>query len=224
MHDPLERENEIMDVLTRFSEKGLTFVLVGGYAVSAFRHRFSIDADLAIRKEDKDGFERELRSMGYRKSIAKQLDNPYSSEFVRYDKSYPKASIDLLIGGVGVRQTGAFFSFDLLIENSKEMQVEGIEKAVIVKVPEKEVLIIMKIHSGRLTDFRDAAALAFGVDFEKIRKNIFKGDKNTVIKNLKELGLLIEKKEFIDSFKGVFMEKGYRINPEEIKKLANISF
>jgi len=52
----IERENEIFAVLEGLREKELDFVLVGGYAVSAFSHRFSVDADIVVDEGDLDKF------------------------------------------------------------------------------------------------------------------------------------------------------------------------
>ena len=220
MLDPLERENEIMGILEAFNGLGLDFILVGGYAVSAYRHRFSIDADVVIRKDDKPKFEEMLRSMGYKRTMGKQLDDAYSSEYVRYGKNEPKADVDLLIGGIAIRQTGAAYSFELLMENSKEMTIEVSEKSVRARVPRREMLIALKLHSGRLTDLRDVAALAFNLDFALIKKMLFRGNTEVLEHNMKHLGTLINKEEFRNSFKGVFMEKGYRIDAGEIRRLS----
>ena len=41
MYDLVKRENEILETLNDFLDNKLIFILVGGYAVSAFKHRFS---------------------------------------------------------------------------------------------------------------------------------------------------------------------------------------
>lgn len=222
MYDPVARENEIMDTLREFADSGLEFVVVGGYAVSAFRHRFSIDADIVIRKGDRGKFEQILHERNYRKAFSTQLENICSSEFVRYENSGLKVNIDLLIGGLGVRQTGAAFSFEFLWDNSAKKLIEGTDKAVKTHVPSREILIVLKLHSGRLTDLRDVAALSFDLNLNVIRKNLFIGNQSVLKKNMEKLKALTEKPEFRDSFKGVFMEKGYRINPNEINKLAKL--
>jgi hypothetical protein len=137
MYDPVERENEIMNMLKKFADNGLEFVIVGGYAVSAFRHRFSIDADIVIMKGDKEKFEKILKDENYRKTISMQLKNIYSSEFVRYENKELKVSIDLLIGGLEARQTRASFSFEFLFKNSSKRLIEGVEKAVEARVPRR---------------------------------------------------------------------------------------
>lgn len=223
MLDPIERENEIMDTLGELASSGLDFVIIGGYAVSAYRHRFSVDADIVIRKENLPKFEDIVRRRGYRKTTEKSLDNDYSSEAVRYEKAQPKAFVDILIGGVGVRQTGASFGYDFVLKNSSIRTIEGSEKSVKLRVADREMLIVMKLHSGRPGDLRDVAALAFSLDFGRIKQAIFRGDIKTLKKNMGQLGQLVEKQEFRDSFKGVFMEKNYRIDPAEIRKLAGLA-
>lgn len=218
MYDLVKKENEIIETLKKFSDKKLVFLLVGGYAVSAFKHRFSIDADVVIKKEDLEKFERILKDGDYKKTIAKKLENLYSSEFIRYERKESKVSIDLMIDGVGSRTTNAVFSFKFLLEHSKKRLIEGIEKSIKANVPVKEVLIILKLHSGRLTDIRDIVALAYDLDFNIIRNNIFVGKHDMIKQNILKLLSLIEKKEFIDSFKGVFVEKKYDVDFNTVKK------
>lgn len=222
MYDPIERENEIMKILEKLSESGLDFVVVGGYAVSAYRHRFSVDADIVIKEEDSTAFEKVLLETGFRKTISKELENIYSTRFARFEKKTPKVSVDLLIGGIGVRQTKGAFSFGFLFDNSEKRIVEGTEKAVNVRIPKREILIVMKLHAGRLTDMRDIAALAFDLDMKIIKANIFRGNKKELEKNMQKLESLIENQEFQDSFKGVFMEKKYIIDLDEIRKLVRL--
>lgn len=223
MLDPIERENEIMDTLRELAAQGLVFVLVGGYGISAYRHRFSADADMVVKEEDVPGFDRVLQARGFRKSMEKRLDNEYASAYARYEKTKPKAFIDLLIGAVGVRQTAASFGYDLVLRNSSVRAVEGSEKSATVRVADKEILIAMKLHAGRLTDMRDIAALAFRLDLARIRSFLYRGDITMLKKNMAQLGILIDRQDFRDSFKGVFMEKHYRIDPGEIRKLAGLS-
>ena len=99
------------------------------------------------------------------------------------------------------------------------MKIIGIEKEITLRVPKKEVLIILKIHSGRLTDFRDVVALSKNLDIGLIKSLIWRGNKDIVKDNIKKLLSLIEKKYFIDSFKGVFVEKKYDIDINSVKKL-----
>lgn len=219
----IERENDIFDILQKFIDVKLQFVIVGGYAVSVFKHRFSIDADIVVSSNDLKDYEEILKNNGFKKIISKELKNIYKSKFIRYQKIQElPVNIDLLIDGIGVRQTGASFGFKLLLENSEARKIIGIEKEIKVLIPSKEILIILKIHSGRLTDFRDIAVLAKNVDVFLLKRFILRGDKSKVKKHIKKLESLINEKNFIDSFKGVFMEKKFDIDVNEIKKICKI--
>ena len=222
MYDPLEREGEVIRILNKLSSSGLEFVVVGGYGVSAFRHRYSIDADIVIKKEDVNRFAEILEGEAYAPTSSKKLENTYLTEFMRYERENPKVSVDLVIGGLGSRQSGASFSFQFLFDNSKLMQIKGIQDNVKAYVPKREMLIIMKLHSGRPTDLRDVAALTFDLDMEFIKKHLYVGDQTIVKKNMKKLETLLENQGFQNSFKGVFMEKKYQIKKDEIKKLVKI--
>ena len=113
---------------------------------------------------------------------------------------------------------------DLIIfSNSEKRKIEGSEKSVEVHVPKREVLIILKLHSGRLTDLRDVAALSFGLDIAFIKKHLLRGDAAALKENMRKLESITVKQEFQDSFKGIFMEKAYRIDVKEIRKLAGLS-
>ncbi len=219
----IERENNIFEILRDFQLETLEFVLIGGYAVSAFKHRFSVDADVVIKPEDLERFEEILRKKDFRKVINKQLENIYSSKFIRYEKREAlKVYVDLLVGGIGTRQTSAAFSYNLIKDNSMKRQVKGIEREITAKVASKELLIALKIHSGRLTDFRDVVALAKNCDFDKISKLINTGNKKILKEHIKHLLSLLGKKEFIDSFKGVFIEKKYDIDINSVKELSKV--
>ena len=211
--DYIERENTIFEILQALIDQGLDFVIVGGYAVSAYKHRFSVDADIVLRAEDKATFEEILKKKGLVKTIVKDLNHLYAPEFIRYELTTKlPVSIDLLIGGIGSRTTAASFSFEQLKEHSEKRKIIGTEKEVIAQVPRREVLIVLKLHSGRLTAFRDIAALAKNINLDLIESMIWRGKKEIVKGNVEKLLSLLEKKGFMDSFKGVFMEKKYDID------------
>ncbi len=219
-----ERENTIFDILQKFRYAELSFIMIGGYAVSAYKHRFSVDADLIIRKQDAEQFERILIQNRFKRTITKDIENVYSPVFMRYElKAELPVHIDLLIDAVAVRQTGASFGFDFLKERSKERKIVGAEKEVLAMVPDKEVLIALKLHSGRLTDFRDAVALCKGVHIDVIRDVANRGKKDVLKKHVEELIHLISEKSFMDSFKGVFVEKKYDIDLECVNQLKTVA-
>ncbi|MCX6748957.1 MAG: hypothetical protein NTZ83_02580 [Candidatus Pacearchaeota archaeon] len=220
MEDLIKKENSIFEILQKFIDASLNFVIVGGYAVSSFKHRFSVDADIVIKNENLKDFEKILKKGGFKKTISKELENIYSSRFIRYDKD--AASIDLMIDALASRTTDASFSYELLLNNSSKRKIIGIEKEITAFVPDKEILIVTKIHSGRLTDFRDIAALAKDSNLNKIKKFLFVGNIIEVINNLKNLNKIVNDQKFVDSFKGVFMEKKFDIDLNQIKKISEL--
>jgi len=222
MEEFIKRENGVFEILNKFIDADLDFIVVGGYAVSAFKHRFSIDADIIVNSENLNKFVLILEKNGFQKSIEKNLENVYSSRFIRYEKASLKVYVDLLIDGLASRQTNASFSYDLIMKNSEKQKIIGIEKEIIAKVPAKELLIAMKIHSGRLTDFRDIAALAKNTDLEKIEHFLFRGDIGKLIEKLEQLNKTARNNNFINSFKGVFLEKEFDVDLNQVEKISSL--
>ncbi len=216
----IEKENGIFDILQKFIDANLDFVVVGGYAVSAFKHRFSIDADVVIKSEDLEKFEAIVKKENFKKTREKELENVYSSKFVRYEKD--RASVDFLIDAVAARATGASFSYNLLTDNATQKKIIGIEKEISAKVPTKELIIAMKVHSGRLTDFRDIAALARDTSLAEIERFLFIGDQKALNDLLKKLATVVKDKNFVDSFKGVFMEKKFDIDMKQVEQISRL--
>ena len=221
MKDLIEKENLVFDILQRFLDEGIEFVIVGGYAVSAFKHRFSIDADIVVQAKDLEKFESILKKKGFSKVIEKKLENIYSSGFIRYEKD--RIGIDILIDALASRTTDASFSYSLLSMNSAKRKVIGLEKELIARIPSKELLIVMKLHSGRLTDMRDIAALAKSTNLETIKRFLFIGNLKALQKNMDKLGVVVKHKNFIDSFKGVFIEKKFDIDVKQVERIAKLS-
>ena len=220
MEELIKKENDIFDILQKFIDAKLEFIVVGGYAVSAFKHRFSVDADIVIQSKDLDKFEVIVKKENFEKTSEKELENIYFSRFLRYEKE--TASVDFLIDAVAARATGASFSYKLLLDNSVEKKIIGIEKEIFAKVPVKEMMIAMKIHSGRLTDFRDIAALAKDTDLDRIRKLLFIGDFNSLNANLKKIAKVVKDKNFVDSFKGVFVEKKFDVDMNQVEQISKL--
>lgn len=220
MRELIKKENDIFEILQKFIDAKLEFILVGGYAASAFKHRFSMDADIVLQSKNLTLFENFARKDGFKKVSERQLENVYASRFMRYEKD--TASVDFMIDAVAARATGASFSYDLLKDNAITKKIIGIEKEVEAKVPSKELMIAMKIHSGRLTDFRDIAALARGTNLEKIKQVLFIGDLSALQDNLDKLATTVKNEKFVDSFKGVFIEKKFDVDIEQVECIANL--
>jgi hypothetical protein len=84
------------------------------------------------------------------------------------------------------------------------------------------MIIAMKIHSGRLTDFRDIAALAKETNLDMIKKFLFIGDIKSLNANLNKLAVIVRNKNFIDSFKGVFVEKRFDVDIKQVEKISKL--
>ena len=131
-------------------------------------------------------------------------------------------NIDLLVNGIAVRQTGASFGYDLLKKNSEVKTIKGIQRKVLLRIPKREALIAVKLHAGRVADFRDIAALARDLDLDLLQELIVVGDVKLVREHIQKLLSLLGDREFIDSFKGMFMEKKYDLNLPEIRRLGKL--
>ncbi len=217
----VSRENAVFEILQAFLDAGLDFVVVGGYGVSAFQHRYSIDADLLVRGKDLPEFSRVLENRGFGKTLSRNVGSVYGGVFQRWTKKEGlPVFVDLLANALVVRQTGAAWSFDFVSAVSRKRLIQGLEKQVKAPVPEREWLIAAKLHSARLTDVRDAAALmnadSNAAFEEKIVFHALQGLQGGGVDGGKKLAERIRfaekelgKKQFADSFKGVFETKDF---------------
>jgi hypothetical protein len=223
----LEREQEIMRLLGLLLDQRLNFIVVGGYAISTFKKRFSMDLYLVIQEEDIQKYEKLLEKEGFSLSYEKKMELLYGENFKRYGKKIKSLPVnaDLLINGLVSRATNSTWSFKYIRKYSTIRKLNELK----FLVPNKELLIAMKLHAGRLSDIRDVVAL-MPCNKEELRKHLLKG-------NLKKLEMLMKKQasflarpQFDDSFKGIFgihvyNERDVQKTKELIKKKKNpISF
>lgn len=213
----LEREKEIIKMLSIFLEQNLDFIVVGGYAIATYKKRFSIDLDLIIGEKEREKLEVILKNNDYSLSYDKKIELLYGEEFKRFIKKIKElpVNIDLLINGLISRTTNAVWDFDYIKKHSRERNLDNLK----FLTPERELLIAMKLHSGRLADIRDVVALMPG-NSERIKKHILRGD----IKKLKNLienqEKILRKPQFADSFKGIFGVHVYKNKAvEETKEI-----
>jgi hypothetical protein len=204
----VERENEILRLIESFSNEKLDFIVVGGYAVSALaRHRFSVDLDIVIRKEDVELFERLLEKEGFEKHLARTgFNEVYGGEFLSYVKQINELPVtaDLLVGSIVCRATNASWSFEYTKRYSAIASIAGIQSSVNARAPEKELLIAFKIHSGRRTDVRDVTLLMENADFKRVIKHLKRGDLELLKKQMNRMIEMLKDKRLVDSLKGIF--------------------
>ncbi len=220
MKSLIERENTIFEILEKFNEQNLNYILVGGYAVSAFSHRFSVDADIVIKEKDKRKFQKILKEKGFKKTQKKRIEDVYKGVFMSYEKKEKlPVNVDILINSIKCRQTEGSWSYEYLNENSIQAEIEGSERSIEAKIPEKELLIALKLHSSRLTDARDVISLSENTKLNKIEKHINRGEKERLKESLERVINIIDSERFEDSYKGVFSEK--KIPEEDIKRIRS---
>ena len=197
----LEREQEIIKMLDLFLNKEFDFIVVGGYAISTYKKRFSIDLDIVIKEEYLERFEKVLKKEGYSLHYEKKIALLYGENFKRFMKKIGglPVDIDLLINGLVSRTTGAAWGFDYIKKYSVKRKIINSE----FLTPEKELLIAMKFHSGRLSDIRDIVAL-MPCSKERLELHLSKGDINKLKQSIKKQVYFLEKPQFEDSFKGIF--------------------
>lgn len=201
----VERENEIFRILDKLTREGVDFILIGGYAVSAYQRRFSVDADIVVKEEQLELIRTILKKNGFEHYKSRTLENVYNGKFEAFImKSDLPITVDMLINAVSSRQTDASWSFEVFKKNSEEKEIKGIEKSITTKIPIKELLIATKIHACRLTDVRDVVAICNDTNVDKIIEFSKRGEFNKLRENIRRFDEIIHNKKFIDSFKGVF--------------------
>jgi len=162
---------------------------------------------MIIQREDLDIFLQILKEEGYEKYIERTgFDEVYGGEFISYIKKIDNLpiTIDLLVESLICRATKASWSFDYVNRYSVITDIAGIEISARCRIPEKELLIAFKIHSGRRTDVRDFVVLSEKVDTEKILMHTKRGDPSLLRPQLHEITRMLKDKKLVDSLKGVF--------------------
>ncbi|RKY19879.1 MAG: hypothetical protein DRP62_08940 [Planctomycetota bacterium] len=205
----LARERACFEFLEALP-KDKKYVLIGGYAVSAFEFpRLSVDLDIAIPQSELKFFEKLVKTNGFELSTERSdIDEIYSGKFKKFVKKVElPVSVDLLINSVKSRQTDVSYPFDYLYGNSEVREVTGWHPGsrATVRVADKEMLIALKMNAMRPTDKRDILVLCYEKpDIEKIIQHISRCPRDIIKKHINELMSLIEDTRNIDSIKGVF--------------------
>lgn len=186
------------------------YVLVGGYAVSSFDFpRFSVDLDIVIPKSELAIITSILEKMGFsRTEELSGFDRVYSGSFERHKMSskFPIA-IDFLINSITSRQTGFSYSFDYLLKNSEIREIRGWGQGLksTNRVPNREMLLALKINSMRTSDKRDVIALCYDLpDIDRISMHLKNCNRTVILSNINGLLGMLESNHHKDSIKGVF--------------------
>lgn len=181
-----ERSEALIDVLGDLERSTVDFVLVGGYAVSQFETRFSTDLDLVIAPEDTDTVVTFLEDHDFERKDELEVppeETAYDREIELFERTeglpHP-IGVDLLVNGLGCRQTEAEWSFDYLRDHSSETTISGGTRSTTASVADGEVLVAAKLHSARKTDLADVLAAAPHVDFPTVTSHLHRGDEDAL--------------------------------------------
>lgn len=213
-----ERETELRETLEAVIDAELPYVLVGGWAIAAFNQRFTTDVDVVIPSQAIEDYTSLLGNRGYEKTGDVERNGLYEGRTVRFEKDVGNpVRFDAMVDALGCRQTGAEWSYRYLRQHSLTEELRT-ARAVTARIPERELLFAVKVHSGRKADVRDIVVLASGADFNRISTHLRRGD-------LQKLGVRIDTvlerltaEGFEDAFKGVFERKG--VPERDIEKVV----
>jgi hypothetical protein len=203
-----ERQAELIDTHRTVQDEELPYVLVGGWAISAYQTRFTTDVDMVIPETELDAYDALLDGLGYSKAFDEDVANVYEGRIVRYEKPVGDNAVefDALVGALRCRQTDAEWSYRYLHEHSVFESLEVTEDLT-ARIPNPALLFALKLHSGRLADARDLVIVGSESDLDSIERHIHRGNPNQLTEQIERVLAELESDEFADSFKGVFQQK-----------------
>ena len=201
------RSDALIELLEELIEEGHKYVLVGGYAVSAFNARFSTDLDIVVAPDSKTDFVKFLEDRSFEETDIHAKKWFYDTEVIEYKKQLaPQQPIgfDLLVNGLGCRQTEAQWSFDYLYDHSHKQEVSGGTRTTAARVVDGAVLVAAKLHSGRETDLRDVLAVAEEINLEAVTPHLRRGN-DAALREQLERGLkILETEELKHGYRSDF--------------------
>ena len=202
-----DREAELQDTLEAVVEDELPYVLIGGWAIAAFNQRFTTDVDVVIPGQAVDDYTALLTDRGYEKTADVERNNIYEGRTLRFEKDIGNpVRFDAMVDALGCRQTAAEWSYRYLVEHSVIEELRT-GQPVTARIPERELLFAVKLHSGRKADTRDLVVLAADVDFDRIETHLHRGDPEKLAERIDTVLSRLTAEDFEDAFKGVFEQQ-----------------
>jgi hypothetical protein len=215
------RETEIIRILRVLSEAIDGFVVVGGYAVNALgQHRVSVDCNLATDRDSVPVIDSRLLGEGY--TLARSdVRLPIGVTIREYHKSVggELASLELFVDTVVNTTTRGIWSYGFIRENSVEAIVVGATGSTPARVAQRNLLVAMKLHSGRTHDSGDVVMLSEGVDWKTVAKCAGCGSKEQLIAQVDFAIGEISSPRFASELKSTFAMKS---DPTPLLKRANL--
>jgi hypothetical protein len=203
-----ERQAELIDTHRAVQDEELPYVLVGGWAISAFQTRFTTDVDMVLPETELNAYDALLTELGYSKAFDNDVANVYEGRIVRYEKPVGDNAVefDALVGALRYRQTDAEWSYRYLHEHSIVESLE-VAEGLTARIPDPALLFALKLHSGRVADARDLVIVGSEAELDSIEQHIHRGNPNQLAEQIERVLAELERDEFADSFKGVFQQK-----------------
>ncbi|WP_257300570.1 nucleotidyltransferase family protein [Haloarchaeobius sp. FL176] len=205
-----DRSEALIEVLEELEQSDIGFVLVGGYAISQFETRFSTDLDLVIAPDDYDEVVTFLEARDFERTADLEVppeETIYNREIECFERSeglpHP-VGVDILVNGLGCRQTEAEWSFDYLRTHSTSTTVSGGTRSTTARAADGEVLVAAKLHSGRKTDLADVLAAIPSIDLDMVETHLHRGDGDALRAQLSEAQAFIEEGGLDHRFKSMF--------------------
>ncbi len=202
-----EREAELLDTFEAVIDADLPYVLVGGWAIAAFNQRFTTDVDVVIPTQALDDYVAHLSDRGYEKTADVERNELYEGRTVRFEKDIGNpVRFDAMVDALGCRQTEAEWSYRYLAQYSVTEELRT-GRPVTARIPERELLFAMKLHSGRKADSRDLVVLAAEADFDRIATHLHRGEPEKLAARIEVVLDRLTAADFEDAFKGVFEQQ-----------------
>jgi len=203
-----ERQSELVDTHRAVRDAELPYVLVGGWAVSAFQTRFTTDIDTVIPATALDEYDDLLRDLGYEKQFETDVSNEYEGRMIQYTKQVGdnEVKFEALVDAMRCRQTDAEWSYRYLHEHST-IEPLDVAEDLDARIPEPALLFAMKLHSGRKADTRDLVVISTRAEFDRIERHVHRGDPEKLDGQIEMVLDRHQQDGFKDSFKGVFRQE-----------------
>ena len=169
--------------------------------------RFTTDVDVVIPAQAVDDYTDLLTDRGYEKTADVERNELYESRTIRFTKDIGNpVRFDAMVDALGCRQTEAEWSYRYLAQHSVTQELRT-GRPVTARIPERELLFAVKLHSGRKADSRDLVVLAAGADFDRIATHLHRGESEKLAGRIETVLNRLTSEDFADAFKGVFEQQ-----------------
>jgi hypothetical protein len=168
---------------------------------------FPRTSDIVVAPDSKVDVVEFLEQRGFEKTDSHAKEWVYDTEVIEYEKRLtPQQPIgfDLLVNGLGCRQTEAQWSFDYLYDHSHQQEVSGGTVTTTARVIDGAVLVAAKLHSGRETDLRDVLAVAEEIDLDAVTPHLRRGDDDSLREQLESGMEIVESDELKHGYRSDF--------------------